>query len=116
MPRRQRKSYWTGTIRILTDESTKIVQQFKINPYGKAIDFSLALHVKIGGRWHKIKYCDAKPEDGGAPHCHILKLNGQERREIVGGADSNLGVIVSEIIEDIRNRLPAILDNYKHSR
>jgi hypothetical protein len=117
MTRKPRKDYWTRTIPILVDESTRVVQQFKINAGGKAVDFSLALHVKIDGRFHKIKHCDANPEDGGVPHCHIYKLNnGEPRREIVGGEGAVLGLFVSEFIRDIRSRLPTILDNYKHSR
>lgn|GEM_PF-5566736 len=110
-----RNPYWTKTIQVPADESTKIIYQFKIS-HGGATDFSLALHVKIDGRWHLIKRCDATPRDGGAPHCHIYKLKGKGHRISVGAAGDNLGIIVSEIIEDIRHRLTAIVDNYLYSR
>jgi hypothetical protein len=111
-----RSSYWTRTIPILADETVRITQKFKIDTRGRAIDFSLVLFVKIDGRWHRIKRCDATPLHGGVPHCHIYLLRGDVRREIVGAVGDNLGVIVSEIIRDIRQRLQSIIDNYRHSR
>jgi hypothetical protein len=111
----KREEYWNKKIKYPVAEDVDLELCLK-KKKGKLERFSLIFRYKIGGKWKMIKRCDNTGMHGGIPHCHIYKLEGEERKEIVGDANDNMGVIADILIKDLKKNYKNVVENYNHSK
>lgn len=109
---KKKKKYWSKTFTIKLAEDIKLVENFRMER-GKAKGFSLILRKRFANKWYTIRRWDNTPIHHSIPHCHHYKKGtGKKHRELIGEENSDIGKLVREITDHIKENYTKIVNNY----
>ncbi|KKR01829.1 MAG: hypothetical protein UT51_C0005G0028 [Candidatus Nomurabacteria bacterium GW2011_GWC2_39_41] len=99
------------TIPLNIDERIEVCFNIK---KGVVTHYSVALLLKLNGRWQDVKRCD-NSHVGVAPHCHLYSYTEQGRKEAKIYLQGKPADLLTALILDFKQHHGSIISNYKLS-